>query len=62
MQLTGGYRTDSWPAAGCRTSCVSGDPDEPLGRIEIIEYQQLQGEHISARETAATGILHMNYR
>lgn len=42
---------------------VFGDPDEPLGRIELIDYQQVQGENLYHRATPpATGILHVNYR
>ena len=42
---------------------VFGDPDEPLGRIEVIEYQQVPGENLYPRaKPPATGILHMNYR
>lgn len=42
---------------------VFGDPNEPLGRIEIIEYQQLPGKNLYLRaKPPATGILHMNYR
>lgn len=41
---------------------VFGDPDEPLGRIEIIEYQQTEGENLYLRaRPPATGILHVNY-
>ena len=50
------------PGAGLRLR-VFGDPDEPLGRIEIIEYQQLEGEDRYPRAAPpATGILHMNYQ
>ncbi len=42
---------------------VFGDPAEPLGRIEIIEYQQVRGEDLYPRARApATGILHVSYR
>jgi catechol 2,3-dioxygenase-like lactoylglutathione lyase family enzyme len=50
------------PGAGLDVR-VFGDPAEPLGRIEVIEYQQLQGEDLYPRAMPpATGILHMNYR
>lgn len=42
---------------------VFGDADEPLGRIEVIEYQRVQGDDLYPRaKPPATGILHMNYR
>jgi catechol 2,3-dioxygenase-like lactoylglutathione lyase family enzyme len=42
---------------------VFGDPSEPLGRVEIIEYQQLEGEDLYPRtKPPATGILHLNYQ
>jgi len=42
---------------------VFGDPAEPLGRIEIIEYQNVRGADLYWRATPpATGILHVNYR
>lgn len=48
--------------AGLRLS-VHGDPDEPLGRIESIEYQGVRGANLYPRAVPpATGILHMNYR
>lgn len=34
-----------------------------MGRIEVIEYQQVEGEDLYPRaKPPATGILHMNYR
>lgn len=65
MQLTGPgiERTAGLPPGAGLQLRVFGDPGEPLGRIEIIEYQQLQGENIYPRaKPPATGILHMNYR
>jgi catechol 2,3-dioxygenase-like lactoylglutathione lyase family enzyme len=42
---------------------VFGDPDDPMGRVEIIEYEQVEGENLYRRaKPPATGILHMNYR
>lgn len=42
---------------------VLGDPGEPLGRVEIIEYRQVRGENLYPRaRPPATGILHINYR
>jgi len=42
---------------------VFGDPDEPMGRIEIIEYQQVQGDdRYPLARPPARGILHVNYR
>lgn len=42
---------------------VFGDPAEPLGRIEIIEYEKMPGEDRYPRARApATGILHANYQ
>lgn len=50
------------PGAGLRLR-VFGDPDEPLGRIEIIEYQQVRGEdRYPAARPPATGILHANWQ
>lgn len=41
---------------------VFGDCDEPLGRIEVIEYQKAPGENLYLRaKPPATGILHVNY-
>ncbi len=41
---------------------VFGNPDDPLGRIEVIEYQQVEGENLYLRaKPPATGILHVNY-
>ncbi|MEO8445221.1 MAG: hypothetical protein ABI567_09475 [Gammaproteobacteria bacterium] len=42
---------------------VFGELSEPLGRIEVIEYQQVQGEDLYPRaRPPATGILHVNYQ
>ncbi len=42
---------------------VFGDPAEPLGRIEVIEYRHARGENRHPRaRPPATGILHVNYR
>jgi catechol 2,3-dioxygenase-like lactoylglutathione lyase family enzyme len=42
---------------------VFGDPDEPLGRIEIIEYQRVRGkDRYHLARPPARGILHVNYR
>ena len=65
MQLTGPdiERTAGLPPGAGLALRVFGDPNEPLGRIEIIEYQQLQGENLYPRaKPPATGILHMNYQ
>jgi catechol 2,3-dioxygenase-like lactoylglutathione lyase family enzyme len=56
-------RTVGLPSgAGLRLQ-VFGDPHEPLGRIEVIEYQQVRGEDLYPRAMPpATGILHVTYR
>lgn len=42
---------------------VFGDPGEPLGRVEVIEYQGAPGADLYPRaRPPATGILHVNYR
>jgi catechol 2,3-dioxygenase-like lactoylglutathione lyase family enzyme len=42
---------------------VFGAADEPLGRVEVIEYQRVQGDDLYPRANPpATGILHLNYR
>lgn len=42
---------------------VFGDRADPLGRIEIIEYQRVTGDDLYPRAIPpATGILHVNYR
>lgn len=42
---------------------VFGAPAEPLGRIEIIEYQRVAGaDRYPHANPPATGILHVNYR
>ncbi|MBM4221920.1 MAG: hypothetical protein FJ170_08240 [Gammaproteobacteria bacterium] len=50
------------PGAALRLR-VFGDPAEVLGRIEIIEYQQVHGENRYPRaRPPATGILHANWQ
>lgn len=50
------------PGAGLDLRVV-GDPAEPLGRIEGIEYQQVVGESLYPRaRPPAVGILHVNYQ
>ena len=42
---------------------VYGDPGEPLGRVEVIEYQHTSGSNLFARAKApALGTLHVTYR
>src|SRR5690606_18918318 len=42
---------------------VFGDPDDPLGRVEIIEYQNVAGANLYPKAVPpATGILHVVYR
>lgn len=42
---------------------VFGDPAEPLGRIEVIEYQRVTGaDRYPQARPPARGILHMTYR
>jgi catechol 2,3-dioxygenase-like lactoylglutathione lyase family enzyme len=42
---------------------VYGDPAEPLGRIEVIEYERTAGTNLFARARApALGTLHVTYR
>lgn len=42
---------------------VYGDPAEPLGRIEVIEYEQTRGSNLYERaRPPALGTLHVNYR
>jgi catechol 2,3-dioxygenase-like lactoylglutathione lyase family enzyme len=42
---------------------VYGDPTEPLGRIEAIEYEKTQGANLYGRAKApALGTLHVTYR
>jgi catechol 2,3-dioxygenase-like lactoylglutathione lyase family enzyme len=55
-------RTAGLPPGAKLDVRVFGDPDEPLGRIEVIEYQQASGENLYLRaKPPATGILHVNY-
>ncbi len=50
------------PGAGLDLRVV-GDPAEPLGRLEGIEYQQVAGESLYPRaRPPAVGILHANYQ
>ncbi|MCP5139995.1 MAG: VOC family protein [Chromatiales bacterium] len=65
LQLSGPdiERTAGLPPGAGLGLRVFGDPEDPLGRIEIIEYQRLEGEDLYPRaKPPATGILHMNYR
>jgi len=56
-------RTVGLPGGAGLDLKVYGDPTEPLGRLEIIEYQQVQGADLYPHATPpATGILHVNYR
>jgi catechol 2,3-dioxygenase-like lactoylglutathione lyase family enzyme len=42
---------------------VFGDPGDPLGRVEIIEYRNVSGANLYPRAVPpATGILHLVYR
>ena len=56
-------RTVGLPSGAGLHLRVFGDLQEPLGRIEVIEYQQVQGEDRYPRaKPPATGILHVNFR
>ena len=56
-------RTVGLPPGAALRLCVFGDIDEPLGRIEIIEYQQVRGRNLYPRaKPPATGILHVNWQ
>jgi catechol 2,3-dioxygenase-like lactoylglutathione lyase family enzyme len=56
-------RTVGLPQGAALRLCVFGDLDEPLGRIEIIEYQQVRGRNLYPQaKPPATGILHVNYQ
>jgi catechol 2,3-dioxygenase-like lactoylglutathione lyase family enzyme len=56
-------RTVGLPQGAALRLCVFGDLDEPLGRIEIIEYQQVRGRNLYPRaRPPATGILHVNHQ
>ena len=56
-------RTVGLPPGAALRLCVFGTLDEPLGRIEIIEYQQVRGRNLYPRaKPPATGILHVNYQ
>jgi catechol 2,3-dioxygenase-like lactoylglutathione lyase family enzyme len=56
-------KTVGLPQGAALRLCVFGDLDEPLGRIEIIEYQQVRGRNLYPRaKPPATGILHANYQ
>ena len=42
---------------------VFGDKDDPMGRVEIVEYQQADGEDRYARAVPpATGTLHVTWQ
>ncbi len=42
---------------------VYGDPAEPLGRVEVIEYERTEGRNLFGRARApALGTLHVTYR
>ena len=65
MQLAGPEieRTAGLPPGAKLDLRVFGDPDEALGRIEVIEYQQAESADFYPRaKPPATGILHVNYR
>lgn len=56
-------RTVGLPAGAALRLRVFGDPAEALGRIEIIEYQQVHGENrYPQARPPATGILHANWQ
>lgn len=51
------------PAGAALLLKVYGDPDELLGRIEVIEYQQTRGSNLFERaRPPALGTLHVNYQ
>lgn len=65
MQLAGPVieRTVGLPPGAALRLRVFGDPDEALGRIEVIEYQQVRGaDRYPQAKPPATGILHVNYQ
>jgi hypothetical protein len=42
---------------------VFGDPGEPLGRVEVVEYERTGGRNLFARaQPPALGTLHVTYR
>jgi catechol 2,3-dioxygenase-like lactoylglutathione lyase family enzyme len=56
-------RTVGLPQGAALRLCVFGDPREALGRIEVIEYQQVHGaDRYPQAVPPATGILHVNYQ
>jgi catechol 2,3-dioxygenase-like lactoylglutathione lyase family enzyme len=56
-------RTSGLPPGAGLDVRVFGDPAEPLGRIEVIEYQRVAGEdRYALARPPARGILHMTYR
>jgi hypothetical protein len=51
------------PAGAALSLKVFGDPREPLGRVELIEYERTAGRNLFARAKApALGTLHVTYR
>jgi catechol 2,3-dioxygenase-like lactoylglutathione lyase family enzyme len=51
------------PAGAALLLKVYGDPAEPLGRLEVIEYQRTRGRNLFARaRPPALGTLHVTYR
>lgn len=51
------------PAGAALVLKVYGDPAEPLGRVEVIEYERTQGRNLFPRARApALGTLHVTYR
>jgi catechol 2,3-dioxygenase-like lactoylglutathione lyase family enzyme len=51
------------PAGAALLLKVYGDPAEPLGRVEVIEYERAAGRNLFARARApARGTLHANWR
>lgn len=51
------------PAGAALKLKVYGDPDEPLGRIELIEYERTSGNNFFARaKPPALGTLHVTYQ
>jgi hypothetical protein len=51
------------PAGAALVLKVYGDPAEPLGRVEVIEYERTSGNNLFARaRPPALGTLHVTYQ